>query len=104
MEAEAKHDDKSASAKSAGKCRSDVVLHLITIITWLLSPSNIFQRTGIVTSKFLQSSCQMTVVSNCTIAIATLSDWLKNLTPVFSTNEKQKQNQPHLVCAVFPAL
>lgn len=26
---------------------------------------------------------QMTVKSNCPIAIATLGDWLKNLTPVF---------------------
>ena len=38
----------------------------------------------------------MTVESNYVITIATLSDWLKRLSPV-STNEKQNQNQYHLV-------
>lgn len=50
----------------------------------------------------------MTVKSNSMIAIiiailshspsvaiiATLGEWLKNLTPVFPTNEKQKQSHP----------
>jgi len=78
-----KHEDKSAFAKSAGKCRRAAVLHLITIITWLLSPSYIFSRTGIITGKFPHCSFHMTVVSNYTIAIATLSDWLKNISPIF---------------------
>ena len=34
----------------------------------------------------------MTVESNYAIAIATRSDWLKRLAPVFSTNEKQNRN------------
>ena len=46
----------------------------------------------------------MTVESNNVIAIATLSDWLKRLAPVFSTYEKQNQNQSHHVHAIFPAL
>ena len=41
----------------------------------------------------------MTVESNYVIAIATLSDWLKRLAPVFSTNENQNQNQSHHVRA-----
>ena len=41
----------------------------------------------------------MTVESNYVIVIATLSDWL-----TFSTNEKQNQNQSHLVRVIFPAL
>ena len=42
---------------------------------------------------------------NCSIAISTLSDWLKLIgAPVFSTNEKQSQNQSQLVRAIFPAL
>ena len=44
----------------------------------------------------------MTVESND--AIATLSDWLNNLAPVFSTNEKQNQNQSHFVRAIFLVL
>ena len=36
-------------------------------------------------------------------AIATVSDWLKNLAPVFQPNEKQNQNQSHLVRAIFTA-
>ena len=31
----------------------------------------------------------MTVESTCAIAIAKLGDWVKNLAPVISTNEKQ---------------
>ena len=47
----------------------------------------------------------MTAESNYVIAIATLSDWLKRLAPVFqSLNEKQKQNQSHHVRVIFPAL
>ena len=46
----------------------------------------------------------MTVKSNYVIAIATLSDWLKRLAPVFSTNEKQNQNQSHHVHMIFPGL
>ena len=39
------------------------------------------------------------------IAISTFSDWLKLIgAPVFSTNEKQNQNQAQLVRAIFPAL
>ena len=41
----------------------------------------------------------MTAESNYVIAIATLSDWLKRLAPVFSTNENQNQNQSHHVRA-----
>ena len=41
----------------------------------------------------MSGSFQMTVESSDVIAIASLSDWLKILTPVFSTNEKQNQNQ-----------
>ena len=46
----------------------------------------------------------MTVESNYVIAIATLSDWLKRLALVFSTNEKQNQTQSHHVRVIFPAL
>ena len=46
----------------------------------------------------------MIVESNYAIVIATLSDWLKGLAPVFSTNEKQNQNQSHHVHVIFPAL
>ena len=46
----------------------------------------------------------MTVESNYMIAIATLSNWLKRLAPVFQTNETQKQNQSHHVRVIFPAL
>ena len=46
----------------------------------------------------------MTVESNHVIAIATLSDWLKRLAPVFSTNENQNQNHSHHVRVIFPAL
>ena len=42
----------------------------------------------------------MTVESNYVIAIATLSDWLKRRAS-FSTNEKQNQNQSHLVRVNF---
>ena len=35
------------------------------------------------------TSFQVTVESNSAIAIAMPSDWLKNLAPVISTNEKQ---------------
>ena len=45
---------------------------------------------------------QMTVESDCTIAIATLGDWLKNSHANFSTNGKQNQNQWHLERAIFP--
>ena len=44
----------------------------------------------------------MTVESTYAIAIATIIDWLKNLAPVFQTNEKQNQNQLHHVRAIFP--
>ena len=47
----------------------------------------------------------MTVESNYAIAIATLSDWLKNSAAAsFSTNEKQNQNQSRLVRVIFSAL
>ena len=47
----------------------------------------------------------MTVESNFVIAIATLSDWLKRLAPVFQPmHEKQNQNQSHHVLVIFPAL
>jgi len=46
----------------------------------------------------------MTVESNYVIAIATLSDWLERLAPVFSANEKKNQNQSHHVRVIFPAL
>jgi len=36
-------------------------------------------------------------------AIVTCSDWLQNCA-TFSTNEKQQQNQSHLVRMIFPAL
>lgn len=54
----------------------------------------------------MSGSFQMTVESSdmIGIAIASLSDWLKILTPVFSTNEKQNQNQSLLGRATFPAL
>lgn len=54
----------------------------------------------------MSGSFQMTVESSdmIAIAIASLSDWLKILTPVFSTNEKQNQNQSLLGRATFPAL
>ena len=42
----------------------------------------------------------MTVESNYVIATATLSDWLK----IFSTNERQSQNQLHHARFIFPAL
>ena len=43
----------------------------------------------------------MTVKSNCAIAIAIFSDWLKNLAPVFQPTKKESQNQAHLVRAIF---
>ena len=46
----------------------------------------------------------MTVESNYVIAIAALSDWLKRLAPVFSTNENKNQNPSHHVRVIFPAL
>ena len=46
----------------------------------------------------------MTVESNYVIAIAMHSDWLKKTRASFSTNEKQNQNQSHLVRVIFPAL
>ena len=46
----------------------------------------------------------MAVESNDVIAIATLSDWFKRLAAVFSTNEKQKQNQSDHESVIFPAL
>ena len=36
------------------------------------------------------------------ITLAMLGHWLKNATPVFSTNKKQ--NQVHLECVIFPTL
>ena len=42
----------------------------------------------------------MTVESNDVIAIATLSDWLKRLPPVFQP-ENQNQNQSHHVHVIF---
>ena len=44
----------------------------------------------------------MTVESNDEIAIATLSDWLKKLAPVFQP--MTEQNQSHLARVIFPAL
>ena len=35
------------------------------------------------------------------IAIATLSDWLKRLAPVFSANENQNQNQSHHIRVIL---
>ena len=46
----------------------------------------------------------MTVECNYAIAIATVIDWLKNVAQVFSTNEKQNQDQSHLVSVNFSAL
>ena len=46
----------------------------------------------------------MTVKGNDTIAIATFSDWLKNLAPILRNNEKQNRNPAHLARAMFPAL
>ena len=48
----------------------------------------------------------MTVESNYAIKIATLSDWFKNLAPVYQPMRKKIQNQSRLatVCAIFPAL
>ena len=43
----------------------------------------------------------MTVESNCAIAIATLSDWLKRLAPVFKQWDS-KPNRSHLVRAISP--
>jgi len=43
----------------------------------------------------------MTVESNYVIAIATLSDCLKRLAPVF---QPETQNQSHRVRVIFPAL
>ena len=45
----------------------------------------------------------MIVESNYAIAIATLSDWLKTLAPVFNQWEVN-QNQSHHVRVIFPAL
>ena len=39
-----------------------------------------------------------------TIAIATLSYWVKNLAAVFQPVRSKNQNQSHLVRAIFPAL
>ena len=44
----------------------------------------------------------MTVESNDEIAIATLSDWLKKLAPVFQP--MTEQNQSHLARVIFLAL
>ena len=50
-------------------------------------------------------SFQVTVDSNHTIAISTLSDWLNNSAPVFQPiSEKQNQNRSHIARAIFPAL
>ena len=46
----------------------------------------------------------MTVESNDAIAIATHSDCIESLSPVFqSPIKKQKQNQSRLVRTIFPA-
>ena len=48
----------------------------------------------------------MTVESNDAIAIASLSDCIKSLSPVFQSlikKQKQKQNQSCLVRTIFPA-
>ena len=45
----------------------------------------------------------MAVKSNYMILIAMLSDWLKDLA-LSSNNEKQNQNPPHLIWAVFSGL
>ena len=42
----------------------------------------------------------MTVESNCAIAIAIFSDWLKNLAPLFQPTKKESQNQVYLVRAI----
>ena len=47
----------------------------------------------------------MTVESNCAVAIATPSDWLKNFAPVYlPMRSKTKTNRRHLVHVIFPAL
>ena len=46
----------------------------------------------------------MTVESGCAVAIATPSDWLKNLAPVCQPmRSKAKTNRWHLVHVIFPA-
>ena len=46
----------------------------------------------------------MTVESNYVIAIATPSDWLKRLPPVFQPMRRKNQTQSHHVCMIFSAL
>ena len=53
-------------------------------------------------------SFQMTVESNyvivIVIVIATLSNWLKRVAPVFQPMRSKNQNQSHHVRVIFPAL
>ena len=46
----------------------------------------------------------MTVESYYAIAFAALGDWLEKPRAIFLTNEKQNQNQSHLVRMIFTAL
>ena len=46
----------------------------------------------------------MAVESNYVIAIATPSDWLKRLAPVFQPRRSKTKNQSHHVRVIFPAL
>ena len=43
----------------------------------------------------------MTVESNYVIAIATLSDWLKRLAPVFQPRRSKTKTNRHLVHVIF---
>ena len=44
----------------------------------------------------------MTVESNYAIAITKLSDWFKNLAPVYQPVRRKKKNQSRLARAIFP--
>ena len=52
----------------------------------------------------LQSSFQMTVESNYVIVIATLSDWLKRLAPVFQPMRSKTKTNRTMYASFFPAL
>ena len=51
----------------------------------------------------LKSSFQMTVESNYVIAIATLSDWLKRLTPVFQPMRSKTKTNRTMYTSFFPS-
>ena len=44
----------------------------------------------------------MTIESNYVIAIATLSDWLKRLAPVFQSMRSKTKTNPNLYSRLFP--